>query len=484
MLTVRASLASASDSSPHVRAETIADFFPSSPAQVHPRVCRENYCRIKTQPCTNRLSTPALRIAVCLPHPYPASHSASTPSFLRMCLFSTSENSNLYDYSPQTPASSLTHSAPRASPPIVITTPCAIGSCHFCTLPPPFTQGVAQKRRLKSCKTSIICRDAFRARLRTSSAAPERISSLSTIFRSCLICIFFCFACRKRKIKRSLPGCRAKTKTGNLARHPYLSRCISRMSPHLVYRTRAHKQPLDNLQVLSGLRLVLLCLQEAQDKAKSVRVSRKNGRLEILQDILICRDAFRARLRTSSAAPERISSLLTIFRSCLVCVLLCFGLHGSARQSQVRQGVAQKRGREILQGIYCLSRCIACASSHLLYRTRAHKKLLGNLQVVCLLYALLYRATPKNFPFFVGPPEGKQHRKSHMTVLEITSAFLVQQMRSEVVEQVVTHLKGHAQKKTIPLQTPHARLKTSQQSSYLTRSRKKRSRLRLNHLPT
>ena len=68
--------------SPHVRGETLADFFPSSPAQVHLRVCRKSCCRIKTQPFTNRLSTSALRIAAYLPHPYPTSHSASTPSFL------------------------------------------------------------------------------------------------------------------------------------------------------------------------------------------------------------------------------------------------------------------------------------------------------------------------------------------------------------------------------------------------------------------
>ena len=57
-------------------------FFPSSPAQVHLRVCRKNCCRIKTQPFTNRLSTSALRIAAYLTRPYPTSHSASTPSFL------------------------------------------------------------------------------------------------------------------------------------------------------------------------------------------------------------------------------------------------------------------------------------------------------------------------------------------------------------------------------------------------------------------
>ena len=87
-------------------------FFPSSPAQVHPRVCRKSCCRIKTQPFINRFSTPALRIVVYLPHLYPASHNASTSSFLRMCLFSTSENSSRCAYFPQ--PHTLSPASPRA----------------------------------------------------------------------------------------------------------------------------------------------------------------------------------------------------------------------------------------------------------------------------------------------------------------------------------------------------------------------------------
>ena len=84
---------------------------PHQPKSI-PRVCRKSCCRIKTQPFTNRFSTPALRIVVYLPRLYPASHNASTSSFLRMCLFSTSENSSRCNYSPQ--PHTLSPASPRA----------------------------------------------------------------------------------------------------------------------------------------------------------------------------------------------------------------------------------------------------------------------------------------------------------------------------------------------------------------------------------
>ena len=89
-------------------------------------VCRKSCCRIKTQPCTNRHSTSALRISLYLPHPYPTSHSTSTPDFLKMCLFSTSKNSSRYDYSPQLHALTSPTAHQGRPPPIVITTLCPV----------------------------------------------------------------------------------------------------------------------------------------------------------------------------------------------------------------------------------------------------------------------------------------------------------------------------------------------------------------------
>ena len=90
--------------------ENDSGFFirPHQPKSI-PRVYRKSCC---PQPFTNRFSTPALRTVVCLPHLYLASHNASTSSFLRMCLFSTSENSSRCDYSPQ--PHTLSPASPRA----------------------------------------------------------------------------------------------------------------------------------------------------------------------------------------------------------------------------------------------------------------------------------------------------------------------------------------------------------------------------------
>ena len=127
----------------------------------------------------------------------------------------------------------------------------------------------------------LACRDAFRSRLRTSSAAPERAQAASWQSPSRLVFVCFALVSGSARQSQACQGAR-KTRTGNPAR-------------------------------------------------------------------LACRDAFRAHF-ASRLPHQRAQAGFLAISSRLVCV--CFALvSGSARQSQVCRGVAQKRGREILQGL-------------------------------------------------------------------------------------------------------------------------------------
>ena len=147
-----------------------------------------------------------------------------------------------------------------------------------------------------------------------------------------------------------------------------MSRCISFASSHLVCRTRERKQVLGNLQVV--------CFALVSGSARQSQVCRgvaqKRGR-EILQGCVSRCISF-----ASSHLVCRTSGFLEISKSSGF-RLFCFGFRERKTKPSL-SGCAQKRGREILQG--CVSRCISCASSHLVCRTGAHKRLLGNLEVV------------------------------------------------------------------------------------------------------
>ena len=184
----------------------------------------------------------------------------------------------------------------------------------------------------------------------------------------------FCFGFRERKTKPSLSGC-AQNEDGKFCK-ACLSRCISFASSHLVCRTGARTSGFLAISKSSGLRLFCFGFREHKTKPSLSGCAQNEDGKSCKACVSRC---ISCALRISSAAPERTSSFLAI-SSRLLCV--CFALvSGSARQSQACQGARKSEDGKFCKA--CVSRCISFASSHLVCRTGAHKRLLGNLQVVC-----------------------------------------------------------------------------------------------------
>ena len=220
----------------------------------------------------------------------------------------------------------------------------------------------------------LACRDAFRARLHTSSAAPERTNGFLAISKSSGFRLF-CFGFRERKTKPSLSGC-AQNEDGKSCK-ACVSRCISFASSHLVCRTRARTSGFLAISKSSGFRLFCFGFRERKTKPSLSGCAQNEDGKSCKACVSRC---ISCALRISSAAPESASSFLAISKSSGL-RLFCFGFR--ERKTKPSLSRCARKSEDGKSCKACVSRCISCASSHLVCRTRERKQVLGNLQVVC-----------------------------------------------------------------------------------------------------